>query len=132
MKAAALVARLVLAAVFAVAGWTKARDVAGTRAAILDFGVPAPFVVPVAFLLPVAELTVAVLLLFEDTAGIGAILAIVLLALFIVGITVSLARGRRPDCHCFGQIRSEPVGATTLVRNGVLIALAVFVAAVSG
>jgi uncharacterized membrane protein YphA (DoxX/SURF4 family) len=122
-------ARLVLGVVFAVAGWTKARDVVGTRAAVRAFGVPTPFIVPIAFLLPVAELTVAVLLLFEDTAAIGAVGAIVLLALFIVAITVSLARGRRPDCHCFGQVRSEPVGAATLVRNWVLIALAIFVAA---
>jgi uncharacterized membrane protein YphA (DoxX/SURF4 family) len=128
MNAVVVVARLVLAAVFAVAGWTKARDVVGTRAAVHDFGIPAPFIAPVAFLLPVAELTVAVLLLFEDTAAIGAIGAIVLLALFIVAIAVSLARGRRPDCHCFGQVRSEPVSATTLVRNWVLIALAIFVA----
>ena len=32
--------------------------------------------------------------------------------------------GRRPDCHCFGQIHSGPVGWPTLVRNAVLSLLA--------
>lgn len=117
-------ARLVLAAVFAIAGWTKARDPAGTRAAVHEFGVPKSAAPAVAFLLPVAELTVAILLLFEDTAAVGAIGAIALLAIFIVAITVSLARGERPDCHCFGQVRSEPVSRSTLARNWALIAIA--------
>jgi thiol-disulfide isomerase/thioredoxin len=40
---------------------------------------------------------------------------------------VSLARGKRPDCHCFGQIKSAPVGWNTIARNGVLAAMAGFV-----
>jgi uncharacterized membrane protein YphA (DoxX/SURF4 family) len=128
MDAVVFAARLVLAAVFAVAGWTKARDPAGTRAAVRDFGVPDRLAPPVAFLLPVAELTVAILLPFERTSAAGAIGAIALLAIFIVAITASLARGQRPDCHCFGQVRSEPVTSRTVARNCVLIALAIFVA----
>jgi peroxiredoxin len=38
-------------------------------------------------------------------------------------------RGRAPDCHCFGQLHSEPAGPKTLARNGLLAAVAVFVAA---
>jgi len=127
VDAVTVVARIVLAGVFAVAGWTKARDPAGTRAAVRDFGVPAALAVPVAFLLPVAELTVAILLLFKDTVVAGAVGAVVLLALFIAAITVSLARGQQPDCHCFGQVRSRPVSRTTLARNWLLMALAVLV-----
>jgi hypothetical protein len=33
-----------------------------------------------------------------------------LLVLFIVAIAVTLARGRKPDCHCFGQLHSKPIG----------------------
>ena len=40
--------------------------------------------------------------------------------------TVVLARGERPGCSCFGAASADPVGATTLVRNGVLIAIAGF------
>jgi peroxiredoxin len=35
-----------------------------------------------------------------------------------------MARGRKPDCHCFGQLHSAPVGRPTLIRNAVLAACA--------
>src|SRR5918992_5454999 len=50
-----------------------------------------------------------------------------LLMLFVVGIALNLARGRKPDCHCFGQLHSAPAGWNTLARNGVLAAVAGFV-----
>lgn len=127
MHVASAVARVVLAAVFAVAAWGKLTDLAGTRRAVRDFGVPAPVAPAVAFLLPIAELTGAVLLLLGDV--IGEIAAIVLLALFSAAVALSLARGRRPDCHCFGQARAQPVSGRTLARNAVLLLLAVFVLA---
>ena len=125
MDVAAAVARVVLAAVFAVAAWGKLTDLAGTRQAVRDFGVPAPAAPAVALLLPIAELTAAVLLLLGDI--IGAIGALVLLALFSAAVGLSLARGRRPDCHCFGQAHSQPVSGRTLARNAVLVLLAVLV-----
>jgi thiol-disulfide isomerase/thioredoxin len=48
----------------------------------------------------------------------------VLLALFILGISINLARGRTPNCHCFGQLSASPVSGTTLVRNAILLVLA--------
>jgi methylamine dehydrogenase accessory protein MauD len=57
----------------------------------------------------------------------GAVGALVLLCLFVVGISANLARGRKPECHCFGQLHSEPAGWKTLVRNGILAAVAGFV-----
>ncbi len=50
-----------------------------------------------------------------------------LLAFFIVGVCINLGRGRTPDCHCFGQLYSEPIGWRTLVRNGVLGTIAGFI-----
>jgi uncharacterized membrane protein YphA (DoxX/SURF4 family) len=124
------VARLALAAVFAAAAWAKLSDRAGTRQAAGDFGVPAAAVPAVAFLLPVAELTVAVLLTFGGAAAmLGAIGAICLLVLFTAAVGFSLAKGRRPDCHCFGRVRPEVVSSRTLVRNGVLFAVACLVLA---
>src|SRR5215213_5019699 len=113
---ALLGARLVLAAVFALAGLTKLADHQGARQAMRDFGVP-------------AALATAVALLPTASAWWGAAGALALLALFIVGIGVSLARGRRPDCHCFGQIAAGPIGWGTLVRNAVLAAVAGFILA---
>ena len=128
MDALILLARLVLAAVFAVAGFSKLADRAGTRQGIADFGVPQLLARPAALLLPLAELAVAAALLPAATAWWGALGALVLLGLFVAGIAGNLARGRRPDCHCFGQIYSRPIGRGTLIRNGGLALIAAFVA----
>ena len=127
MDVVLLAARLILAAVFAVAGLAKLFDRAGSRKAIVDFGLPQSLAVPLGTLLPLAELAVAVALLPVATAWWGALGAGALLLLFIAGIAFNLARGRQPDCHCFGQIHSAPAGWSTLVRNGLLAAVAGFI-----
>jgi peroxiredoxin len=53
--------------------------------------------------------------------------ALALLLLFIAGIGINLARGRQPDCHCFGQIHSAPASWSTLARNGVFAVVAGFI-----
>jgi hypothetical protein len=115
--------------VFAVAGLAKLIDRASVRDAARAFGVPGPLVAPVATALPFAELGVAVALVISASAVAGAIAALVLLGTFITGITISLARGRQPDCRCFGQVHSAPVGWKTLIRNVAFAAAAIFVVA---
>ena len=125
MSVVTLISSLVLSAVFAMAAVTKLADRSGTRDAVVAFGAPAWSAVALSLTLPLAELTVAGLLLFPGTALYGAIGALVLLAIFSVAIAASLARGRAPDCHCFGQLHSAPASWKTLARNGVLAGLAV-------
>jgi peroxiredoxin/uncharacterized membrane protein YphA (DoxX/SURF4 family) len=122
-----LFARLLLAAVFVVAGVAKLADREGSRRAVADFGVPSALAAPLGILLPLAELAVAVALIPTSTAFWGAVGALVLLLLFVAGIGANLARGRRPDCHCFGQLHSSPAGWSTLARNGALATIAAFV-----
>jgi thiol-disulfide isomerase/thioredoxin len=76
--------------------------------------------------LAIAELAVAALLIPGSTAVVGAAAALALLLLFSGAIGVSLARGRAPDCHCFGRLHSAPAGRGTLARNGALASLAAF------
>src|SRR5262249_8779705 len=45
-----------------------------------------------------------------------------LLVIFTGAIGVNLARGRTPDCNCFGQLHAAPIGWSTVARN---VALAV-------
>ena len=118
---------MVLALVFIVAGTSKLADREGSRQAIIDFGLPASLATPLGVLLPLAELAVAAALIPATTAWWGAVGALALLILFVAGIVINLARGRKPDCHCFGQLHSAPAGWSTLIRNGVLAALAGFV-----
>lgn len=128
MGAFLLVARFALAAVFAVAGIAKLRDSRGSRKSLGDFGVPAALTPVFAVLLPLGELACAIALLRGHWAVKGAVGAIALLTVFSVAITASLARGRAPDCHCFGQLSRSPVSWWTLVRNLALLVLAGFVA----
>lgn len=120
-----LLLRLALAGLFGVAGIAKIFDPEGSKKAFTDFGVPAPLVRPVAFLLPVFELAVAGTLLFVPSSWFGAIGASVLLLIFTAGMIYQMAKGNAPDCHCFGQIHSEPVGVSSIVRNLVMMAPAV-------
>jgi len=120
----ALLARLLLAVVFLVAGVGKLADRRGSRQAIVDFGVPRRFAPPVAVGLPLVELAIAALLIPAATARWGALAALGLLGIFTAGIAINLARGKRPNCHCFGQLHSAPIGWSTVLRNGLLAALA--------
>jgi methylamine dehydrogenase accessory protein MauD len=117
----------VLAVVFAVAAIGKLRDLAGSRQAMRDFGVPVRLAPVAGLLLPLAEILTALALVFSPSARVGALAAFLLLLTFIAGIAAALRRGYTPDCHCFGQIHSSPAGARTLIRNGILAALAAFV-----
>ena len=126
-----IVGRLFLAAVFAVAGLAKLADREGTRTMVAGFGVPGRVAGAVAIALPIAELTVAGLLLPASTAAYGAISAVALLVIFSAAIAWNLARGRSPDCHCFGQLHSAPAGWWTLARNALLAAAAGLVAVAS-
>jgi thiol-disulfide isomerase/thioredoxin len=127
MDAALLIARLLLAAVFTLAGVAKLSDLKGSRKAIIEFGLPALLASPLALLLPLAELAVGAALIPASSAWWGALGALGLLLSFVVGISINLARGKKPECHCFGQLHSAPAGWRTLARNGVLAALAGFV-----
>ena len=115
-----LLARIVLAVVFLVAGIGKLLDLKGSKSAMLGFGLPESLASPAAIALPIVELLAAILLIPARTAWWGALLAFLLLAAFVAGIAYNMKKGRAPDCHCFGQIHSEPAGPRTLVRNGLL------------
>src|SRR5258708_5719508 len=124
MSLVLLFARFLLAVIFVVAGLAKLADRAGSQKALQDFGLPAALAQPLGLLLPLAELAVAVALLLPVTDWWGALGALLLLFLFVGGISYNLARGRTPDCHCFGQLHSAPAGWPTLIRNLVLAAVA--------
>ena len=132
MNTALLTAGLLLAAVLATAGVAKLLDLEGSRRAVAAFGVPPRLAGPLGTLLPAAELVTAALLLTGALSSVpawgGGLAALALLGAFSAAIAVSLARGRAPDCHCFGQLHSAPAGRWTLARNGALLALAAFVA----
>jgi hypothetical protein len=63
----------------------------------------------------------------------GGLAAAALLALYSAAIVVNLARGRREiDCGCFGPAQRQPLSPALVLRNGVLIALALVCALPAG
>jgi thiol-disulfide isomerase/thioredoxin len=127
MLTVVLICRLVLSAVFAVAGTAKLLDREGSRKSFAEFGVPVRLARPLAWLLPLTELACAVALIPASSGWWGALGATALLALFTILVVTTLARGRRPKCHCFGQLQSATVGWTTVLRNSVFAGLSGFV-----
>ena len=117
MEVILLLIRIFLFGVFALAGVGKLLDLEGSEKAVREFGVNEELAKPLAIFLPAAELLIALALLPVSTAWIAAIGAFLLLAVFIGGMIWQMAKGKAPDCHCFGAIHSEPVSKKSLIRN---------------
>jgi len=118
---------LLLAAVFAAAGAAKLADLRGSQAALRGFGVPRVPAGIVGVLLPLAELAIAAALFPATTSRYAAAGSLALLVVFTAAIGWALVRGRTPDCHCFGQLHSTPVGLSTLARTAALAGLAALI-----
>jgi uncharacterized membrane protein YphA (DoxX/SURF4 family) len=128
----ALAARLVLAVVFAVAGWSKVTDLAGSGRAVNAYQLM-PFDVAkvVGAALPFVELALALFLLVGLATRLAAGFAVGLLTVFLVGIASVWARGLSIDCGCFGgggQLApgTHPNYFWDIVRDLALLGLAVF------
>jgi Peroxiredoxin len=120
MELIAFLIRAVMAAVFAIAAIAKIGGYRSSRGSLEEFGVRPQLSKALAIVLPIAELTVAVLLMVPRLATIGALAALTLVCIFTTAILYNLILGRRPECNCFGQIHSSPIGSATLVRNAFL------------
>jgi len=78
-------------------------------------------------LVPWIELVLGALLVVRVAPVAVATGAVALLGAFTALLTANLARGRRPACACFGEWSRRPLGALHVVRNLVLVGLAVVV-----
>ncbi len=126
MEILLLIIRLFLFGIFALAGIGKLLDLEGSEKAVKSFGMPEDLAKPASVLLPLAEIGIAILLLFVQTSWFGAIGGFLLLLVFIGGMLWQMKQGNAPDCHCFGQIHSEPVSVKSLLRNAAFAVLALF------
>ena len=119
----AAVARVVLAATFAISGAAKVRSRRALPAAMRAFGIPGRAAGVAAFAVPAVEVALAVALLVAWASSWPVWVAIALLIAF----TVLLVRAvvRHVPCPCFGVVNDAPVGPVAVVRNGVFLAIAV-------
>lgn len=127
--ALAFVLRFALAGVLAHAALHKLRDVSGFRSVVADYRLlPRAFTTSVATTLPGIEIGLAAALILFP--GGGAPLAVAaLLVIYGGAIAINLRRGRRDiDCGCSGPHARMPLGASLVVRNIVVAALALVAA----
>jgi hypothetical protein len=86
---------------------------------------PGALVRPGARLIPLLELAIAFALLVPLSRGWAALSAASLIALYAAAIGINLWRGRRDiDCGCAGPDQAQPLRPILLLRNSVLVALA--------
>ena len=121
----ALVARITLAAAFALSAATKLAHRKAFADALEDFGVPRSRAVAPA--LPLVEAVLAALLLAVRDRPWPAFMAIGVLAVFTGAVVANLLGDRPAPCPCFGPpgAQARPVSAATVARNGYLVGLAV-------
>jgi len=80
---------------------------------------------PVARVIPLVELVIAFALLVPAWRSWAALSAAGLIALYAAAIGINLWRGRRDiDCGCAGPDQAQPLRPVLLLRNSVLVALA--------
>ncbi len=125
MPVLVVLARVALAGMFGVAAVAKVSDGGGRRAA-QAFGAPHRIAGLLGWAVIGGELG-AVALLIVGPSWAGGLVALSLLTAFSVAVVASLARGRSPDCRCFGRLSSSPIGWPTVARNGFFATLAVLV-----
>jgi uncharacterized membrane protein YphA (DoxX/SURF4 family) len=96
-------ARLVLGGVLIAAGLLKLPDPAASVRAVRAYQMLPESVVPtIGYGLPLFEICVGAMLVIGLATRIVAVLAGLLMAAFIVGISSAWARGLQIDCGCFG------------------------------
>lgn len=117
MEVSVLLARVLIAIIFAVSGVAKLVSLRESRRSVLEFGVPGAIAGVATSLLIAVELNVPLLILPVATAQYGGMIALALLAIFCIAIAINLLLHRRPQCNCFGQLHSAPIGWQMLVRN---------------
>ncbi|MHA6628949.1 MauE/DoxX family redox-associated membrane protein [Pseudonocardia sichuanensis] len=118
-----LTSQFVTAGVFSLSAYGKVREQSEFARSLADFHVPPRVRVAVAAAVTAVEVAVIPLALLPATAVAGLALGAVLLLGFAAVIGLTLRRGRRPRCRCFGAV-GAPLRGAHVVRNGVLAAIA--------
>ncbi len=115
-------AQFVLAAFFAVAGFFKIADPPGFAHEIHNYGlVPGAAVNAMALVLPWLELVTGVALFLGIARRSAARIFGLLLMVFIVALSINLARGKPVDCGCFGTATVQKTDAERLNEMKVAI-----------
>jgi uncharacterized membrane protein YphA (DoxX/SURF4 family) len=127
LSSLAVVASVLLGLAFVVAGGSKVAAGPAWPDQARGLGAPS-FVIPV---VPWFEIVLGAILIVQLAPVAAGVVALATLLVFTGLIARRLAQGHHPPCACFGAWSAKPLGPGHLVRNGVLIVLAVVTIAAS-
>jgi putative oxidoreductase len=142
-----LISRLVLGGVFLLAGLTKLGVPQAFVASIQSYEMPLPdaLVQAMAVGLPIIEVVVGAWLLLGLFTRVAAAVCGGLMVVFLIAMFQAMARGLDPDCGCFSGPSGNPIGLAvihamgplgnfltqervglgTIIRDGILLLMAV-------
>ena len=129
MKAAVIICRVILTAIFLVASVPKI--IAPHEFAVAVFRyllLPDAAINLMAIFLPWIELVAAIAILIPRTSAAAAAIFVVLLAVFTAAISIDLVRGINISCGCFTlDADAGPIGWWEVARDIGFLAVAAFV-----
>lgn len=119
-----VIAAILVGMVFLMAAVTKLAGSADWQRQAQGLGVPRV----IAVMVPFVEAALGALLMVQWHRTAVAWCAVAVLVGFTMLLALRLAQGQRPPCACFGALSARPIGPGNVVRNLVLIAIAVVAA----
>lgn len=127
MSSIVVLGTLIVALPLIYAGVLKLRTREQFATAVVDIGLPTWSAQPLALVVPMIEVVGGLaLVVFGNVAWLAGVLATLFIA--FTGVLLMAAR-RSVPCSCFGETRlAQAPGAAQFARNGVLAAIAIFLA----
>lgn len=118
--------RTFVALILLVAGIAKISNLRSFAGAVRAYGLlSGPLVSPVSRGLPIVEVLIAGALVLNQASAWPSLAAAALFLVFTGGVTINLLRGRRDiSCGCFGTDHDRKLSWGLVMRNGLLILLA--------
>ncbi len=116
--------RMVLGGTLIVAGVSKSLDRNRFVRTLQNMApIPRPLIGLISFLVPTAELALGALVGTGLAYRPASLATAAMIASFTLVVAVQLARGRESECACFGSLTRGRIGAGTLARNLLLLAI---------
>ena len=113
-----LACSLLLGSTFLVAALPKLAHHRGFTLTVLEYRIlPNPIARAYAAAVPLCELFAAILLLSGTAVRSASVGLGFLLLSFLVAVGVNVTRGRKLDCHCFGQSANRQIGWGLLTKR---------------
>ena len=113
-----LLFRIILGFVFIYAAVSKTAEPEDFARAISNYKLLPIFLINIsAITLPWIELSCGLLLVFGISVKENSAILSSLLLIFIIAITISLARGLNIDCGCFGTVGGAKIGIQKILEN---------------